>query len=431
MQKKVILLGLNEINFDFIEAYIAKGYLPNFKTLFEKNGYIQTTSENEYKLLEPWIQWVTIHTGKTYAEHKIFRLGDIIGRNDLEQLWEIAEKKSLSVAAVSPFNAENRLKKSSFFVSDPWTNTTPSGSSLLKKLSRTVSSAVNENANNSVGMGAAVTLLRSLMSFVPARKYFKYLKLVSTVFSQKGMKAVFLDVFLGDAFLTLWKKHTPDFSSLFLNAGAHIQHHYMFNSKVYEGNIKNPDWYCPQNQDPLLNVLKYYDIFLGELLNLDARIFIATGLHQNPHEHLTYYWRLKKHDEFLKTIGLDFFKEAMPRMSRDFLITFNNEQDAIKGAHILESITATNDNAPIFEVDNRGDSLFVELVYDKEIKDGFKISVGETKSTMNFFNMISFVAIKNGEHDGIGYFIDTQIQQNKSTIIPLKDTFSKVVSSFN
>jgi len=32
----LILLGLNEVNFDYIQHYISLGYLPNFKKLFEK-----------------------------------------------------------------------------------------------------------------------------------------------------------------------------------------------------------------------------------------------------------------------------------------------------------------------------------------------------------------------------------------------------------
>ena len=36
-----------------------------------------TNSEEEYKLLEPWVQWVSVYTGKRPNDHKIFRLGDI------------------------------------------------------------------------------------------------------------------------------------------------------------------------------------------------------------------------------------------------------------------------------------------------------------------------------------------------------------------
>jgi len=41
-------------------------------------------------------------------------------------------------------------------------------------------------------------------------------------------KALILDSLLVDVHFTLWIKYKPDFSNLFLNSGAHIQHHYLF-----------------------------------------------------------------------------------------------------------------------------------------------------------------------------------------------------------
>ena len=65
MQNKLIFIELNEINFDVINFYIEKGEsLPNFKILIEQ-GIVSTKSESEYQNLEPWIQWPSVHTGKT------------------------------------------------------------------------------------------------------------------------------------------------------------------------------------------------------------------------------------------------------------------------------------------------------------------------------------------------------------------------------
>jgi hypothetical protein len=83
---KTILLGLNELNFEYIKFYSTKGLLPNFKIFSPTTRFVETQSEDEYELLEPWIQWATIHTGKTFAEHQIFRLGDIVNSNE-EQLF--------------------------------------------------------------------------------------------------------------------------------------------------------------------------------------------------------------------------------------------------------------------------------------------------------------------------------------------------------
>ena len=102
--QSTILLGLNELNFDYIKYYANQGKLPVLKSLLEQNELIETESEQEYQLLEPWIQWVTIHTGKSFEEHKVFRLGDIVERPDLSQIFEEIEQKGLTVGAISPFN---------------------------------------------------------------------------------------------------------------------------------------------------------------------------------------------------------------------------------------------------------------------------------------------------------------------------------------
>ena len=78
---QVLLIELNELNFDALQAYMKRGELPHFAALLDRVGYAETLSEARYEELEPWIQWVTAHTGLSLAEHGVFRLGDIeIGR---------------------------------------------------------------------------------------------------------------------------------------------------------------------------------------------------------------------------------------------------------------------------------------------------------------------------------------------------------------
>ena len=54
---KLIFWEMNEINFDYVDHYIKKGYLPNWKRLIDQHGLFKTTSEKKYDQIEPWIQW--------------------------------------------------------------------------------------------------------------------------------------------------------------------------------------------------------------------------------------------------------------------------------------------------------------------------------------------------------------------------------------
>ena len=434
MKNKTILIGLNELNFEYIKFYIDKGFLPNFKKIFNLQPPIETSSENEYRLLEPWVQWVTIHSGKTFKEHKIFRLGDIVNNPDIFQIFEELESEGLSVGAVSPFNAENRLKKPSFFIPDPWTKTKPSGNWIVKALYQAVHQSVNDNARSKLNLKSIISLGIGLLLYVPISRWFHYVKTVSKV-KNPGAKAVILDSLLADVHLKLWKKNKPDFSNLFLNSGAHIQHHYLFNSIAYQGDLQNPDWYCSDGFDPLIQILSEYDYQLGKLLNLkDVKLIVATGLHQQPHEHLTFYWRIKEHVKFVEMISIKNISEILPRMSRDFLVKFNNEIDAKNAENLFNSFFASKDDIKIFNVDNRGISLFVELVYPNDIEDNDSIYSKETNFTLEKFkSYLAFVAIKNGEHNGIGYVtsnFDLKLKE-KIQLSSLKSIIKKVALSDN
>ena len=397
----MILLALNELNLDFVKGYVNQGKLANFAKLLE-HAAVSTTSEREYKLLEPWIQWATVQTGKTYEEHQVFRLGDMVDRPDVYQIFEDLENSGLSVGAISPFNADNRLASSKFFIPDPWTQTKASGGYIIEKLSRTVSRFVNSNASGRVGPADVIWLLLGFIVYVRIKRWPKFFKLIS-LRKKPGVKAAILDMILLEVFVTLQKKHKPDYSHLFFNGGAHVQHHYMFNSSQYKGDFKNPEWYCPSDWDPILMMLETYDTIIGDLLETGERIIGVTGLHQVPHDEQTFYWRPVAHKDFLLECGLKGEFNVIPRMSRDFLIEVSDDKYALEIENHLNQFTDSVRSKPVFNVDNRGTSLYVEVVYDDDIVEGMGfncpcgISIGSLKLKL------AFVAIKNGKHDGVGY----------------------------
>ena len=94
--KNLTLLELNEINFDYVQWYIENGYsLPGFEWLMQQNP-IETFAEHKYEELEPWIQWPSVHTGKTFEEHQVFRLGDIVN-TDHRQIFEEIEVRGFAL----------------------------------------------------------------------------------------------------------------------------------------------------------------------------------------------------------------------------------------------------------------------------------------------------------------------------------------------
>lgn len=407
MTMKLLLLELNEINCRHVRSYVDKGHLPVLGALLDEHGTSQTLSEQRYEELEPWIQWVTAHTGRSFAEHGIFRLGDIVN-HDIPQIWEELEEHGLKVGAISPMNAKNRTKAAAFFVPDPWTPATLTARPLLKRLYAAVAQAVNDNAQSRLTPASLVWLAAGAAVYARPVNYGRYLSLFRATRTKPWTKAMFLDQLLADIFIRETRRTDPDFATLFLNAGAHIQHHYMFSSAAYGGPQKNPDWYVAEGIDPVLEVYQLYDRVVGQLRAAfpNSRLMIATGLHQDPHPELTYYWRLKDHAAFLRRLEVPFLR-VEPRMSRDFLITCASADDAVRAAAILASAQA-EDGVELFEVDNRGPDIFAMLTYPNEIDDKLTYTVGNRRYE-GLKDDVAFVAIKNGQHNGIGYFVDTGV----------------------
>lgn len=422
--ERLLFLELNEVNFRYLEAYIARGELPAFRTFLERHGYSETTSERSYNELEPWIQWVTAHTGMPLADHGVFRLGDIVTR-DIPQIWEQLEARGLTVGAISPMNAKNRLKRPAFFVPDPWTSTDVSAPPVFQRLYAAIAQAVNDNARSRLTAKSAIDLAVGGFLAANPKNYGRYAAIMLKAKSRPWFRAMFLDLLLTDLFSLCVKRSQPHFATLFLNAAAHIQHHYMFASAVYDGPLANPGWYLAEGEDPLLDVYRLYDGILADIQQRfpDARLMLATGLHQEPHPAVTYYWRLRDHTKFLSRVGVP-FRRVEPRMSRDFLIDCASSENAAVAERRLR-MARTSDGTQLFEVDNRGSDLFVMLVYPNDIPDNMGFEIGNERF-VSLRNDVAFVAIKNGHHNGIGYFADSGLASGSHASFPLSDIPQRV-----
>ena len=90
--KRLILVELNEVNFNIVQCYVDRNPIKfnNLAKLLSSEKR-RTYSEYDYNNLEPWIQWASVHTCKTYEDHKIFRLGDVVN-SQCEQIFEKIEK---------------------------------------------------------------------------------------------------------------------------------------------------------------------------------------------------------------------------------------------------------------------------------------------------------------------------------------------------
>ena len=126
----------------------------------------------------------------------------------------------------------------------------------------------------------------------------------------------------------------------------------------------------------------------------------ATGLSQKPYEQLNFYYRLKDHALFLEKVGAELI-DVVPRMTRDFLVSFDTEEQALKAEQQLSKILVNKEVKLFEEIDNRGQDIFVVLTYPSEITD--KTMITYSGKVSKLCDLVTFVAIKNGEHQSKGF----------------------------
>lgn len=397
--KKLIFLQFNELNFNILKKYLKKDNFKNFKGIipFLKN----TNSENQYELLEPWIQWFTIHSGKSAKEHGVFRLGDCV-KSNIKNIYDQLIDEGYAVGAVTPMNIDNRHNHYKYFIPDPWTDTKSDNLKWSKLIHITIQKIVNNNANNTINFKDLLNLFIIFIRFSKLKNFHHYFYLAITSLKFKWRKSLFLDLLLNDIHLTYLKKNLNiNLSVLFLNSCAHIQHHYLLNSKENNSNTKNPESIIPKKMDAVYEAYLLYDKILGDYIkNKNFEIILATGLSQSIDMSETYYYRLKNHKEFLSLLDIS-YKKVQPRMSRDFLIDFHNNEDRDLAFEKLKNISLNNEK--IFGIlDKRQKSIFATITYRMKLnsEESIKIENKEIKVKKIFV----LVALKNGLHNPDGFF---------------------------
>ena len=407
----LMLVELNEINFDLVRDYIEEGAVLPVLTQLMLQGESTSLSEDAYEQLEPWIQWPSVHLGKTYDEHQLFRLGDAVNYQG-EQFFEEIERRGYSVGNFSAMNAANRMEKPAFFIPDPWTDTPADSSFVSRALAQAVSQTVNDNTGGKITAQSALNLALASIALISPRRYFWFIKKLFWALRKPWRKAMFLDLLLAEYFVGLLRRKKPEFSTLFLNAGAHIQHHYMLSSSVLTDTaFRNPDWYVETGADPLLEVYQQYDEILGRLMRLpNTRYIIATGLSQKPYDKPVFYYRLSDHASFLDLLGIAYVS-LEPRMTRDFLIRFAD--DAARDQAVEKFSALTIEGVALFgQLDKRPNEVFVTMDYPMEVSSNTVLDAnGFLDASFKLADHVNFVAIKNGEHQGKGFvFIDPRLE---------------------
>jgi hypothetical protein len=411
----VIVLEFNELAVPLMKRFMAAGQLPNFKRLHDNSRTYITDAGVSAPYLEPWIQWVTVHTGLPYSDHQVFNLGDA-QKFQKPRLWDLVSKNGGRVWVCGSMNAGYSPGLKGEVLPDPWSVKTELNDDQLKPYMEFVRGQVQryDDPNNKLTLASALKfggfMLRHGLRFKTISAILS--QLISERFGNTYWRRAFiLDRLQFDLFRHGYLRHKPKLSTLFLNSTAHLQHVYWRNLEPDSFQIKPSEAEQKAYQNAVLDGYRSMDTIVGEVMEFagsDCTVVLATALSQQPC--LSYeetggktFYKVIDFARLLDFIGIPKDQVAVePVMSEEFHLRFTDEANCEQAfAHIGAVLM---DDRPAFKVKRDNLDLLVGCCVYSEIQ-GNPVLVNSSGSKREFFDLMYHVDIrKSGMHHPDGIF---------------------------
>lgn len=352
MNKKLVIFELNECDFSYF-IYGAKRFkFPEIEK-FLKNKKITksfTKDKIEGLNLDPWVQWVSVHTGINSKKHKILRTGQSLKKN-VSQVWETLGLENSSVGLWGLFNSKYRNKKIiNFYYPDPWNyneSAFPKSLNSYLMLPRYYAMNYPNISKFKIFLSALIFIKKILFtktSIYLLKNFFNFLK----IFQKAKLKSFNLYFFLDLISLCIIKNKllnkNINFLIIGLNSFAHYQHNYWDN----KNNEYFYFWYLNEMVKIMNEIEKNFEssiIFNGFS---QKKIISEFAIRPSNYENLLYDLDIK-------------FKKINLNMTTGAYIYFNNNSNKYKAIKKLSSLCIHNTNLFFIEDYKNKKKLFVKF----------------------------------------------------------------------
>jgi hypothetical protein len=336
-RQSVITIEFNELCPNLMTRFMAAGELPRFQRFYDEAEIFETDAEESGELLNPWVQWVSVHTGLSASEHGVTTLSEGHKVGD-RAIWDIFSGAGRRVWVCGSMNTRYDRPINGYLVPDPWSTGTrayPAGE--FDTYLDYVRSAVQEHTSGG-GKGSAKTFLRymlghglSIRTILSVARQLLSERLANT----RWKRARVLDLFQWDLFRHYYQRQRPDFASFFLNSTAHFQHCYWRHMEPEKFQTKPSEKEQKDYSKAILYGYKTMDDLIGRFMRLadkDTTLIFCTALSQQPYlDHDEYggrhYYRLRDKACLVKPLGLPETVVYEPVMAEQFYVRFRNDEE--------------------------------------------------------------------------------------------------------
>ena len=439
-KRAVIVLEFNELSPVLMRRFIDAGHLPSFRRLHDEAGVWITDAGERPPFLEPWIQWITVHSGQPYAEHGVFNL-DEGHKTSAPRIWDVLSAEGLESWICGSMNVAVAPGFRGWLLPDPWTtHVAPHPDELLPYFDF-VRRHVLEYTNAQVPVTHADRLrfvafmARHGLSASTAGAIVRQLGEERLDRRTRWRRAVLLDRLQLDLFRWHWRCARPAFSTFFLNSTAHFQHFYWRNLEPELFAVRPGVDEQRAHEGAVLFGYREMDRLVGESLEMaddDTTLVLCTALSQQPC--LTYeesggkvIYRPRDFDRLLSFAGVTAPHRVAPVMAEEFHVFLDSDAAAVETERQLAAMRVGD--RPALVVRRDGTGLFCGCKIHGAV--GNDATVSGHQGSEPFFGLFYQVeGVKSGMHHPEGLlWIRTpeRIHAVHREILPLTEVFETLL----
>lgn len=412
---RVVVLEFNELSPSLMERFIRDGDLPNFERLYSESLVFTTEAAERPPYLEPWIQWVTVHTGLNYRDHGIYALDE--GHTlQAERTWDVVSAAGSPVLVWGSMSLGYRAPIRGIVVPDPWTTKLAPVPETLTSYFRFIQRHVMEHTGERAGLTVRDYarfigfMLRHGLSLGTAASMVGQL-VGERLGPSRWKRASGLDRLQFDAFRSCYRRVRPRLATFFSNSTAHYQHFHWREMEPDKFKIKPSHAEMSTYRDTILFGYRAMDDLVGRFLGLidaDTTLVLCTALSQQPC--LLYddaggkvLYRARDLAALLRFAGVSSHRCATPVMAEEFILTFETEQDASAAERGLRALSVAGQSALLAL--RRGTRIHSGCKIFHPLPGDTRLSVDGTQSSAPFFDLFYQVeGTKSGMHHPDGIF---------------------------
>jgi hypothetical protein len=364
--QRVFLIEFNELSPALLDRFIAAGDLPNFSA-FRATSDVFTTDAGELEpTLVPWIQWPSIHTGLSYAEHKIFNLGDA-GKCNAPTVESVLSDSGVPVGIFGSMNIPPRGIRG-FRLPDPWDKTARPQPDSLQPYYVATAGQVKESSHHGRlstrdMMNLGVFYLRHGFRASTALAVARQLAGERRDHGVKWRRAALFDQVQYDVFRTYARSHDVRFASFFSNSTAHYQHLYWRNMEPKKFHEPPNATDHPSLQDAVRYGYRGMDRLIGQFVAdfPDALLVFVTALSQEPYTGPVFRnYRPISFEALLDFLNINDARIA-PVMSEEFHVDCRDDAAAAEAERALLALEV--DGTRVFLTRRDGAGVFTGCAY--------------------------------------------------------------------